>query len=104
MPTLSRMPRMRMLAPFLPLMFTLAALAAAAPASAATSAFPKGFTWGVAMAGFQSDMALGSSLDKRSDWWSWTHDSGNIDAKRVTTDDPGNGPGFGPFGSGRCFA
>ena len=83
-----------MLAPALTLLLTVAALAGAAPAGAATAAFPKGFTWGVAMAGFQSDMALGSSLDKRSDWWSWTHDAGNIDAKRVTTDDPGNGPGF----------
>lgn len=78
----------------LSLLLSLAALAAPAPAGAATAKFPRGFTWGVALAGFQSDMAHGSSLDTHSDWWAWTHDAGNIDAKRVTTDDPGNGPGF----------
>ena len=72
----------------------LAALVTAAPARAAADRFPRGFTWGVALAGFQSDMANGSGLDTRSDWWRWTHDADNIDDKRVTTDDPGNGPGF----------
>ena len=78
----------------LSLLVALLALTPAASAAAGTARFPPGFTWGVAQAGFQSDMALGASLDTRSDWWSWSHDAGNIDAKRVTSDDAGYGPGF----------
>ena len=84
---------MRTLVPLLAAL-VLATAGAAPNASAQSAAFPPGFHWGVATAGFQSDMALGASLDRRSDWWAWSHDSGNIDAHRVTTDDPGYGPGF----------
>ncbi|MGW0162230.1 family 1 glycosylhydrolase [Mycobacterium sp. NPDC003323] len=57
-------------------------------------AFPPGFHWGVAGAGFQHEMGTGTPLDVNSDWWQWTHDPFNRllfgwkpDAR------PENGPG-----------
>ena len=62
--------------------------------ASAPEAFPKGFIWGVAGAGFQTEMGGGSAYsDTNTDWWAWTHDSANIAAKRVSGDQPENGPG-----------
>lgn len=51
------------------------------------------FLWGVAISGFQSDMGPNSPKDENSDWWVWTHDEYNIEAKYVK-DVPENGPDF----------
>jgi beta-glucosidase/6-phospho-beta-glucosidase/beta-galactosidase len=56
--------------------------------------FPKGFQWGVAIAGFQAEPGQGRNLDTGSDWWAWTHDPGNIASGIVTSDRPEDGPGF----------
>jgi beta-galactosidase len=76
-----------------------AAIAAAlllwpAGSAAAKRDFPRGFQWGVATAGFQTEMGRGRNLDRRSDWWVWTHDPQNIAAGTVTSDRPERGPGF----------
>ncbi len=55
---------------------------------------PKGFLWGTAIAGFQSEMGRGRDTDPTSDWWAWTHDRGNIEREIVSGDLPENGPGF----------
>jgi beta-galactosidase len=68
-----------------------AALAAApaAPAAAGAAAFPKGFLWGTANAGFQYEMGgARPHVDRGTDWFAWTHDAANIAAKRVTADRP----------------
>lgn len=80
---------------------TLSAMAAALaiPPTAAAGAsgsetFPKGFMWGVANAGFQTEMGGGSAYsDRNTDWWAWTHDPANIAAKKVSGDQPETGPG-----------
>ncbi len=74
----------------------VAALVLALPgaAHAATLRFPRGFAWGVATAGFQSEMGRGQDLDRGSDWWAWTHDRANIAAGHASGDQPENGPGF----------
>jgi beta-galactosidase len=64
------------------------------PASAGARDFPKRFQWGVASAGFQSEMGQGHWLDERSDWWTWTHDPKNVDDGVVSGDVPEDGPGF----------
>ena len=71
-------------------------LATAAPAATSPSggAMPKGFLWGTAIAGFQSEMGRGQDLDQTSDWWQWVHDPGNISSKVTSGDLPENGPGF----------
>jgi beta-galactosidase len=76
------------------------ALAAAAllatPAAAATpdsAPFPKGFLWGVATSGFQTEAGRGRDADRRADWWAWTHDVANIAAGHVTPDRVEDGPG-----------
>ena len=55
---------------------------------------PKGFLWGTAIAGFQSEMGGGRSTDPTSDWWAWVHDKGNIASGTVSGEMPENGPGF----------
>ena len=55
---------------------------------------PKSFQWGVAIAGFQTEMGQGRFVDSRSDWWAWTHDAQNIGDGTVTSDKPELGPGF----------
>jgi beta-galactosidase len=55
---------------------------------------PEGFQWGVAIAGFQTEMGRDRDIDRGSDWWAWTHDRANITAGRVTSDRPERGPGF----------
>ena len=70
-------------------------LALPAPASAGGDRFPRDFLWGVASAGFQSDMGgRPANVDRGTDWWRWTHDAANIEAGRVTADRPERGPGF----------
>jgi beta-glucosidase/6-phospho-beta-glucosidase/beta-galactosidase len=57
-------------------------------------AFPDGFLWGTAIAGFQSDMGVGAPADPNTDWWVWAHDAQNIATQRVSGDLPEDGPGF----------
>ncbi|MFN8174216.1 MAG: glycoside hydrolase family 1 protein [Solirubrobacteraceae bacterium] len=68
----------------------LAVLAASAPAALAARgdvAFPRGFLWGTANAGFQYEAGGSpSNADRGSDWWAWSHDPANI-AKRWVTGD-----------------
>ena len=75
-------------------------LALPGAAGAAALHFPKGFQWGVASAGFQSEMGRGRDLDRGSDWWAWTHDRANIAAGHTSGDQPENGPGFWARGAG----
>ena len=74
---------------------TLLAVPSSAFAGAsAPQAFPKGFIWGVAGAGFQSEMGGGAAnSDTKTDWWAWTHDAANIATHHVSGDQPENGPG-----------
>ncbi|CAB4865526.1 unannotated protein [freshwater metagenome] len=74
---------------------TLLAVPSSAAAGASTTAhFPTGFTWGVAGAGFQTEMGGGDAYsDKNTDWWAWSHNAANIAAHRVSGDQPENGPG-----------
>lgn len=70
----------------------------------AHAAFPEGFKWGTAVAGFQVEMGGPSGqIDPGSDWYAWTHDAKNrCDAPynttgcspRVTKDLPENGPDY----------
>jgi beta-galactosidase len=70
------------------------ALVLAVPASAAARDFPRSFQWGVAEAGFQSEMGHGQWLDRRSDWWTWARDRRNVHDGVVSGDLPEKGPGF----------
>src|SRR3954469_3216119 len=75
---------------------TVARAAAAGPAHAASpdaAPFPKGFLWGVATSGFQTEAGRGRDADHRADWWQWTHDPANIAAGHVTKDRVEDGPG-----------
>jgi beta-galactosidase len=76
---------------------TLALLAyggAVVPAHAAVvQRFPRGFLWGTAISGFQTEMGQGRNLDRGSDWWVWVHDAANVAAHRVSGDEPEHGPG-----------
>ena len=73
---------------------SLACPSVAAAGASAPEAFPSNFSWGVAGAGFQTEMGGGAAnSDKNTDWWAWTHDAANISAKRVSGDQPENGPG-----------
>jgi beta-galactosidase len=66
-----------------------------APAAhAKAQRFPKGFLWGTAIAGFQSDMGVGAPTDEGTDWWVWVRDPANLAADRVSGDLPEAGPGF----------
>ena len=74
----------------------LACVLAAGPATAAaaTRDFPRGFGWGVATSGFQTEAGgRPSNADPGSDWWRWTHDPANIAAGRVRPDRVERGPG-----------
>jgi beta-galactosidase len=65
------------------------------PATAAAKRdLPRSFQWGVAIAGFQTEMGKGRFVDSHSDWWQWTHDAQNIADGTVTADKPEQGPGF----------
>src|SRR3954451_13249638 len=75
---------------------TVALAVAACPARAASpdaAPFPKGFLWGVATSGFQTEAGRGRDADHRADWWKWTHDPANIAAGHVTKDRVEDGPG-----------
>ena len=74
------------------LLATLLALTLAAPASAAAR-FPRGFLWGPASSGFQTEMGRGRNLDRGSDWWAWVHNRANIRNRIVSGDLPERGPG-----------
>jgi beta-glucosidase/6-phospho-beta-glucosidase/beta-galactosidase len=39
-------------------------------------------------------MGRGHALERRSDWWTWAHDSGNVGNGVVSGDLPEDGPGF----------
>jgi beta-glucosidase/6-phospho-beta-glucosidase/beta-galactosidase len=85
----------------------LAALALAAPGSAvagtaataqadgdATRPFPRGFLWGVASSGFQTEAGgRPANADRRADWHAWTTDPENIRTGRVSGDRVEDGPG-----------
>ncbi|MFM9141177.1 MAG: family 1 glycosylhydrolase, partial [Solirubrobacterales bacterium] len=72
----------------------LAALAPAAANGAPAEKFPKGFMWGVAGSGFQTEMGAGAqNSDPGSDWWAWVRDPQNIADGHVSGDLPENGPG-----------
>ena len=78
------------------LVASLAALVLLPVAAQAAPAekFPKGFMWGVAGSGFQTEMGGGpENSDQGTDWWSWVRDSRNIAAGQVSGDLPENGPG-----------
>lgn len=76
----------------LPLLVAAAALAG--PTAASARDLPRSFQFGVAIAGFQTEMGRGQDLDRRTDWWRWTHDAKNIASGIVTDDEPERGPGF----------
>ena len=61
----------------------------------AADRFPRGFLWGTATAGFQSEAGgRPAHADRGSDWWVWSHDPANIAAGRVSGDRVEDGPGF----------
>ncbi len=62
------------------------------PVDGVDLSFPDNFHWGVATAGFQSEMGTGTPLDVNSDWWKWTHDPIN-QLLGLTKGVPENGPG-----------
>ncbi|MFM9045043.1 MAG: family 1 glycosylhydrolase [Solirubrobacterales bacterium] len=56
--------------------------------------FPKGFMWGVAGSGFQTEMGGGpENSDPGTDWWTWVRDGQNIATEKVSGDLPEDGPG-----------
>jgi beta-galactosidase len=66
----------------------------AVPASAQARDFPRGFLWGPAISGFQTEAGgQPSNSDLRSDWWVWSHDRDNIEAGRQSGDLVERGPG-----------
>lgn len=70
-------------------------LALALPATAsAQERFPRGFLWGTATSGFQTEAGgPASSSDRRSDWWAWSRDPGLIREGVVSGDRVDRGPG-----------
>uniref|UniRef100_A0A7J3X4K2 Glycoside hydrolase family 1 protein n=1 Tax=Thermofilum pendens TaxID=2269 RepID=A0A7J3X4K2_THEPE len=55
--------------------------------------FPKGFLWGVSLAGFQFEMGdpEGRAIDPNTDWFAWVHDEKNIRRGVVSGDLPEHG-------------
>jgi beta-galactosidase len=73
----------------------LAALHAAAAGAAAPKKFPKGFAWGTAISGFQTEAGgRPSHVDRRSDWYRWATTPENVARGIVSGDRPSRGPGF----------
>ncbi|MBU3673819.1 MAG: hypothetical protein FGM34_02020, partial [Solirubrobacteraceae bacterium] len=63
----------------------VAALLPAAAQAAPAEKFPKGFMWGVAGSGFQTEMGGGTQhSDQGSDWWTWVRDQKNISSGHVS--------------------
>src|SRR5215207_8186030 len=78
-------------------LIALVALAAAAAPAAAGDAdrFPRSFLWGTANSGFQSEAGGSpSNVDRRSDWYAFTHDAELIRQGVVSRDRVERGPGF----------
>lgn len=79
------------------LVFLLLVAAALLPAVAGANTaekFPKGFMWGVAGSGFQTEMGAGpENSDQGTDWWAWVRDGENIASEHVSGDLPEDGPG-----------
>ncbi|HLM51438.1 MAG TPA: glycoside hydrolase family 1 protein [Solirubrobacteraceae bacterium] len=72
----------------------LAVVAGAAPATAADR-WPRGFLWGTAASGFQTEAGgRPSNADRRSDWWAFANDPGLIGEGVVSGDRVARGPGF----------
>jgi beta-glucosidase/6-phospho-beta-glucosidase/beta-galactosidase len=68
---------------------------ALAPAASARQAFPRGFLWGTATAGFQVEAGgARANSDRRSDWWAFTTDPELIGTGVVSGDRVDRGPGF----------
>ncbi len=67
--------------------------ASSAVAGPAPAPFPRGFLWGVATSAFQTEAGQGKNVDRRADWFTWTHDAANIADRHVTDDKVENGPG-----------
>jgi beta-galactosidase len=72
----------------------IAAVAAAPAAAAKKRDFPKGFQWGTAIAGFQTEAGQGRNVDTGSDWYVWSEDPDNVAEGAVTGDHVADGPGF----------
>jgi beta-galactosidase len=68
-------------------------LAAGWADGAVVQRFPRGFLWGTAISGFQTEMGRGRHEDRGSDWWVWAHDLANIEVHHVSGDEPERGPG-----------
>ena len=69
-------------------------LALLAPGSAIARDFPRGFLWGTAIAGFQTEAGgRPANADTHSDWWVWSHDPANIADGHVSGDRVERGPG-----------
>ena len=78
------------------LLALLLSMVLAAPAAAqggAGAPFPDGFLWGPASSGFQAEMGANRNLDRRSDWWRWTHSPGPRADGLISADRPEQGPG-----------
>ena len=70
------------------------ALLLAFPGASQARDFPEGFLWGPATSAFQTEAGgRPAHSDKRSDWWVWSHDAGNVAAGRVSGDRVERGPG-----------
>jgi len=71
------------------------ALFVLAPAAQAGRDFPKGFLFGTASSGFQSEAGgKPANVDRRSDWFQFTTDPGLIADGAVSGDRISRGPGF----------
>ena len=88
-------PSRRLGAPLLAV--ALAAWASAGPAAAGNDSarFPRDFLWGTATAGFQVEAGGSPShVDRRSDWFAFTHDPDLIGQGVVSGEQVERGPGF----------
>ncbi len=84
--------------PLRAVVLTCLLLAIAAPSASAQvdiDPFPRGFLWGTASAGFQSEAGGSpSNADRRSDWWAFTSNRDLIRDGLVSGDRVTRGPGF----------
>lgn len=74
---------------------TTVAVALCAPSASAQERFPRGFLWGTASAGFQSEAGGSPShADRGSDWWAFTTARELIEGGVVSGDRVTDGPGL----------